>query len=128
VANFTKLAATAKRLIDANGRTVTITKQGSVPANSNQPWRGQNSTIAGSVTGTAVFVSTEPGSLGIQWLNPDNTKRGDQVAFFAANNDGGKELETYDTITDGDKVWKIVRAQLLAPADTRLIYIFEVAR
>jgi hypothetical protein len=128
VADFVKLAATAKRLIDANGRTVTVVQQGNTPADSDKPWRSADATNRASVTGKAVFVSTEPGSLGAQWINRENVKNSDQVAFFAANNDGGKTLEDFDLIVDGSINWKITRAQLLAPADTRLLYVFEVDR
>ena len=130
MANFIKLAATVKRLIDKNGRTVTITKQGKTPTVAAQPWRGQsaNPTVLDTVSGKAVFVSTEPGSLGAQWMNRDNTKRSDQVAFFSATDAGTVALETYDTITDAGSQWKIVRAQRLKPGDTSLLFVFEVDR
>lgn len=124
--DFVKLAATAKRLIDANGRTVTVRKQGSTPVDPAKPWRGQSTPEADSVTGKAVFVS--PSDLGYVVENQDNVKRADQVALFSANDDGGKALETFDTIVDGSVEWKILRTEVLKPADTRLIYQFEVSK
>lgn len=124
--DFVKLAATAERLIEANGRSVTVTKQGKTPVDPNQPWRGSSTPVLDSVTGIAAFVS--PGDLGKVVTNVDQLKRVDQVALFAANNDGGKLLEDFDTITDGSVIWKIHRAELLKPGATRLLYLFEVGR
>lgn len=129
MADFTKLAATAKRLIDANGRTVTLTKQGVDDSGDvTKPWRTVATPAADSVTGAGVFVATEPGKLGAQWFNPDNLKRGDQIMFFAALNDEGKNLQEFDTVTDDGTVWKIVHTQLLSPATTKLLYQFQVRR
>ena len=130
MADFTKLAATAKRLIDANGRSITLTRQGVTEGDPTKPWRTVSSPVAEEVTGAGVFVTTEPGKLGAQWFNTDNLKRGDQVVFFAALNDGGKSLEEFDTVTDSldGTVWKIINAQLLSPATTKLLYQFQVRR
>lgn len=123
MANFVKLAATAQRLIDKNGRTATIVKQGSTPVDATKPWRGQDTTHLAQVTGKAVFV--EPSK---RVANVDQTKRAEQVAYFAANGDAGQALETFDLIVDGSVIWKILRAELLRPADKKLLYIFEVSR
>lgn len=126
MADFVALAATAKRLIDANGRTVTVTKQGSTPGDPTQPWRGQSTPVVSEVTGKAVFV--DPSTLGALFQNVDNVKRGEQIALFAASNDGGYSLETFDTLTDGTAVWKVEETKLLAPASTRLLYMLRVSR
>jgi hypothetical protein len=123
VADFTRLAATAERLIEKNGRTVTVTKQGKTPTDSTKPWRGLSTPGVASVTGKAVFV--EPSKL---QRNEDNVKRAEQGVYFAANNDGGQALETFDTLLDGASTWKILSAELLKPASKKLLYIFAVAR
>ncbi len=130
MADFTKIAKTVKRLIDANGRSVTLIKQGVTEADGTKPWRSDPAPAAESVTGIGVFVSTEPGKLGAQWFNPTNLKRGDQVLFFAALDDDGKELQEFDTVTDSldGAVWKIVHTQLLSPGLTKLLYQFQVRR
>jgi hypothetical protein len=121
VANFTKLAATALRLINANGRTVTIVHQGNTPTDPTKPWRGEDTTVRASVTGTGVFTSLEA-------LNPDNTKREGQMLLFAASADESNDLEEFDQVVDGARYWKIVRAEVIGPADTRVLYKFEVSR
>ena len=123
MANFTRLAATAKRLVDKNGRSVTLTKQGKTPTDATKPWRGLSTPTVSTVTGKAVFV--EPSK---EQRNVDNVKRADAVVYFAANNDAGQALETFDTLLDGTTIWKINRAELLKPATKKLLYILEVAR
>lgn len=124
--DYVKLAATAERLIEANGRSVTVTQQGQTPTDPTKPWRGQSTPVRDSVVGIAVVV--DPATMGYEVQNVDNVKRADMLVLFAANNDGGKSLENFDTITDGSIVWKILRTQVLKPGATRLLYIFEVAR
>lgn len=126
MADFVKLAATAERLINANGRTVTVVQQGNTPADVDKPWRSATTTARASVSGKAVFVSSS--DLGYVVNNPDNVKRAEQVALFSANDDGGRSLEDFDLIVDGSVNWKITHAEVLAPADTRIMYLFEVNR
>jgi len=126
LADFVKLAATAKRLVDKNGRTATLIKQGNTPTDPTKPWRGLSTTPVASVTGKVCFVS--PSDLGLVQENLDNVKRTEKVALFAANNDQGKLLEGFDLIRDGATDWKILRSELLQPATKKLLYMFEVAR
>lgn len=124
--DYVNLAATAERLIEANGHSVTVTQQGQTPTDPTKPWRGQSTPARDSVAGIAVVV--DPATMGYEVRNEDNVKRADEIVLFAANNDDGKSLENFDTITDGSVVWKILRTQVLKPGATRLLYIFEVAR
>jgi len=128
VADFTALAATAKRLIDANGRSITVRKLTDVPTDSAKPWRGASRAVQDSVTGVGVFVSTAPGELGFGVVNEDGLLRGRKVVFFAAADDGGKLLETYNEILDDSTLWRIVDYQILDPGDVRLLYMFMVER
>lgn len=124
--DFTKIAALAERLIEANGRSVTVTQQGSIPVDATEPWRGQNSAPQDTAVGEAVFVDSSNSGYGM--LNIDNVKRGNKICLFAANNATGKNLEDFDTITDGSSAWKIVRTEVLEPGATRILYMFEVSR
>lgn len=40
MANYAKLAATAQRLIEKNGRAVTLSRRGEIVSDNNKPWRG----------------------------------------------------------------------------------------
>ena len=127
MANFVGLAATAKRLIDANGRTITVIKWGSASRDADKPHRGRREYRAAEVSGAGVFV---PRTLSLASRAEDVegvTRKGDYF-YFAADNDDGELLETFDAIEDGGAIWKILSVELLAPADTRVLYQIEVAR
>ena len=122
MADFNKLALTAKRLIDANGRQVTLIKYGNDPADSDKPWRGRNDYHEAEVVGFASFVSDS------FLKNVDSIKRESNFALFAAEDDEGNDLETFDVIDDGGIIWKIIQTELIAPATKRVLYQFEVKR
>lgn len=126
MADFSALAATAQRLIDANGREVSVVKRGSYAQDTDKPWRATDDYPETVVTGKAVFVSGS--DLGHNVRDAENVRRADKVALFAADNDGGNHLEEFHVIVDGDAEWKITNAEVLQPADTRLLYLFEVER
>ena len=126
MADFVRMAAVAQRLIQANGRTVTIIRHGKNPQDTDQPWRGSSEYPVATVTGIAAFVAAS--DLGYKVRDAENVKRADKVALFAAADDGGQPLEDFDVIQDGDAVWHIVRCEVLQPGSTRLLYMFEVAR
>ena len=123
---YTEMAAVAEELIEENGRDVILVKQAATAGDPAKPWRVTSTPATTTVTGKAVFVA--PGDLGIAVNTVDDTKRTEQVALFAANNDGGEELETFDLVRDGAEDWRILRAELLKPGGTRLMYMFEVRR
>jgi hypothetical protein len=128
VANFVALAATAKRLIDANGRAISIVRLSQVVSDPAKPWRGPaapRGAAATTVPGRGAFVVLGGSGLGIKFKQdlPDS-----EVCLFPASDDAGQLLEDFDEIIDGPNRWKIVECQVLQPADTRLIYFFQVAR
>jgi len=101
-------------------------QQGSIPVDPSEPWRGQNSSPQDAAIGEAVFI--DPSNSGYGMMNINNVKRGNKICLFAANNAIGKNLENFDTITDGSAAWKIVRTEVLEPGTTRILYLFEVER
>lgn len=122
------LAATAKRLIDKHGRTVTVVKHDSnTVADPTKPWRGTSTPVAITVTGKAAFVPRTfiLASFGQDF---DGVLEEGEYALFAANDDGGNDLETFNVMKDGGKDWKIMRTELIAPGDTRVLYMFQVKR
>jgi len=115
------MVALSKRLIDANGRTVTLIHQGQTPLDSAKPWRGLDTYHRARVSGPAVFSKSES-------TNIDNMKRERQSVLFAASNSNGEDLLEFDQIQDGGSVWKIESGELIGPANTEVIYKFEVSR
>jgi hypothetical protein len=126
VANFPAAAALAKRLIDANGRVISLVRLSQVAANPAQPWRGPSAprgATATTVTGRGCFVVLGGSELGIKFsaIEPDS-----QVCMFPASDDGGYDLTEFDEIVDGSTRWRIIEAQVLRPADLKLMYFFLV--
>lgn len=121
------LAATAKRLIDKHGRTVTLLKHGSTPADGNKPWRGVSAPVDATVTGKAAFVP-RTFILASFAADFDGVLEESEYALFAADNDDGELLETFNVMQDGSRDWKIMRTELIAPGDTRVLYMMQVKR
>ena len=127
MADPVKLAATAKRLIDANGRTVTLVKHDSVPSDPDMPWRGVSTPVAATVTGKAVFVPrTQALASFAEYI--DGTLTEGEYALFPASDDDGYDLELFDVMIDDSVNWKIVLTEIIAPGDTRILYMFQVKR
>lgn len=124
--NFVKLAATAKRLIDGSGRTISVIREAAVVVDSSQPWRSDPTPVTTTVTGKAAFVSAGSG-LGITFIT-EAVRRGNQVCMFPADDDGGNDLTKFTKIADNLVEWQILKAEVLQPAETKLVYLFEVSR
>lgn len=122
-----KLAATAKRLIEKHGRTVSIVKHGSTDASGTKPWRGVSAPVVATVTGKAVFVP-KTFVLTSFTADVDGVSEEGEYALFAADNDDGENLETFNVMQDGGRDWKLLRTELIAPGDTRVLYMFQVQR
>jgi hypothetical protein len=127
VVDSIKLAATAKRLIDANGRDVTVVKFGSTPADSEKPWRGQKVPHETEVTGKAAFVPKTQIITTYAEIQEEVRREG-EYALFAADDDGGYDLRSFDAIVDRGQQWRILKTEVIQPADTKILYLFEVSR
>lgn len=131
--DFTRSAATAKRLVEKNGRDSTLYRKNRTPSDPSKPWRGSGS--AAPVTMGPVKVAyVPPGGAGFGQLlqDVDGTLRraADQVGLLAADSiaalspapaelDPGK----YDSIADGSgQAFRILAVETLKPADTPVLY------
>ena len=143
MADFVKAAATAKRLIEANGRSVTFFKLNRTAADPTKPWRGPTldadptSALEGSkVTAKAAFVPASGSGFGRDARDRTTAAQRQeggaggtlvrdikQIALVAASSmPSGTDLELFDAMRDGDRVWKIQFANILAPATTDIIW------
>lgn len=130
MADFTKLAATAKRLIEANGRSVTVRRLNRTPTDPAQPWRASEDPRAGatSVTVKACFVDpTSASRLGFLVQDTELVSRLAQVALVAATSTA-EVLEGFDELTDGGQSYRIDGVDVLKPADVKMIYVLKLAR
>jgi hypothetical protein len=119
--DYVALAATAERLINANGRDVTIVQKDRTPADANKPHRGggASDTSVGPVKAVIIPFSAD---------DVDGTliRRNDKRAYVAANDTGVSLIEQFDTLTDGSDTWRIEAVDVINPGATRLLYDIQL--
>jgi hypothetical protein len=124
--NYVRAAATAKRLIEENGRTVVLYRKVRTPLDNSKPWRGPNPSADSAIVGTvkAIFypIEEEDEKGGI-------LRRGEEKMMIAHDSLAVPEdLEDIDHITDNGKLYKVVKACPIGPGDVRIAYEFIVKR
>lgn len=133
-------AATAKRLVEANGRAVTLFKVNRTPDNASEPWRGTSTPpnapdggleipdvivafVPASGGGFGKLVADAGGSLSVAF---------DQVGLMASDSlptgTTFEDVEQADTIRDGDDLWKIVTRGHLRPASKSILFVLGLKR
>lgn len=122
--NYERLAATAQRLIEANGRTVTLFKKDRAPANPSQPWRGPGEEPEGTLSPVAAIVPVRGTGLGKMTKDEKGglSRNADMVALIASSSVAGVDLAEYDSLLDREQLFKIVEREELNPGSTSLIF------
>jgi hypothetical protein len=127
--DYIKMAALARTLIGANGRSVTLRQLVTTPANPAKPWRGSTDPDgAGAATTTVQAISVPPGSvreLGLQIDSPALVQSSSSI-FIVAPPDPPQDLSVYTELIDDAKVYRIHRADELRPGEVTLLYFLEV--
>ena len=134
--NFTNLAATAKRLVEANGRSVTLLKENRDPDNASEPWRGTGTApvaLQGGDTQTGIVAFVPASGSGFGRLASDSggglQVQLDQVGLLAATSVPGIDVEAFDRLLDADGThWKIVTRGKLRPATTTVLWVLGLKR
>lgn len=139
MADFVKAAATAKRLVEANGREVVLFKRNRTPDNAAEPWRGVSGVPTApegglSMTVTMSFVPHFGSGFG-KMVTDDGSGKGtqfDQIGLLASTSlPAGRtflDVEQCDTIRDGDNIWKVERREHLRPADDSILFALGLKR
>lgn len=129
--DYNKLALTSKRLIDKNGRNITLTKLGAGIADPDKPWRGtQVVTETDPVITKGVFaigntsIPTESRGLAFDWVDSELLKVTRHVCIVAA--EGLPVLDEYKVMHEEGqtKPWNIIWGQCLQPGTKRILYVF----
>lgn len=132
MADYVTLAATARRLIRANGAPRTLVKAGAVPADSSKPWRGADDPRGDDAeTATAYALAVNPSgaaSLGLKSISEDLLKRTSAILVFEAPLSGITDLRTVDFVRDGDGESRVTFVETLRPAAVDLLHFVGVAR
>lgn len=128
--DYTRLAATAQRLITSNGRSISFVKLDEVSADPNKPWNGPG--VADTVLPlSGVFVPPNTvrqfglSSLGEGTEFKDLITYSEQVIIVAQ---GDNDLRGYTKVVDRSVNWGIIGLQVLRPGDTSLIAFVGVRR
>lgn len=121
--NYPRIALVAQRLIDQNGRSLTITLRGRTPSDPTKPWNGPADASSKTIVVTGVVVpdsQTDP--------KGDLVRQGKRVAYIAALDTDPALVEEYDMLHDGADTWKIVSVDILAPGPIRLLYTLHLTQ
>jgi hypothetical protein len=121
--DYAALAATAKRLIDENGRDVTLTRKDRTPVDPAKPWRAGGTTDTTIGPFRAVVVPYTEEEMGGTLI-----KRGDRQALVSGLDGSTNLVEQYNTLTDGSDIWKIEAVDIINPGDTRVVYTLQLRK
>lgn len=123
--DFVRMAALAKKLIEANGRTVTFV-QLAAPTDPAKPWRADAPVVAASVTQKAAFVSLSSRHLGIELTQEQLNSRANELVLAGAA--PSLDLLHVNQIIDGTETFSIEWVQTVKPADTAVFYAYGIKR
>lgn len=124
-----KLAATALRLLNDNGRSVTFIQHDTTPEIAAQPWDGPaapRTTPASTLVLSAVFAHPRfVDRLGLTIEVDDLIRRSEQIMIVSQ---GTNDLSIFQEVLDGTTYWKITGVEILRPGDTTLLGFVGVRR
>lgn len=128
--NYVSLAATAERLIEENGRDLTVIQAGETAANPAEPWRADTPAGESRITVKGVIVEFDN-----EDFDGTLVRRGDKRAFIAHNSivdaagaGESTELEGFDRLLDAGAEWKIVSVKAIHPGDIRVVYDLQLRK
>lgn len=126
--DYVSLRAVAEKLIDTNGRDVTLRRLNRTAANPSEPWRGPGAGVPTENTVRAAifnFLETE--------VDGELVQRGDKQAFIAASaaeDAGVTQVEKDDMIIDPEDEtdYQIVQVDTIVPGPLRVLYIAQLRK
>lgn len=119
MATYVKLRATAQRLIQKNGRTITYRQKGGTLVDVTKPWLGTTGDT--TLTPKAAFIDYEQSDVRGQLV-----QAGDKQVLIAADDLPGITPGNQDSIEDGSIRWGIVSVNAIDPSDAPIVYEFHV--
>lgn len=129
--DYTRLAATAKRLVEKNGRTLSLYKRSRTASAPLQPWRGtvEQDPAGAGISVIGVVVPAAGSGFGrARTVDGTLAESFDEVAIVAAASlPDGVELEGFSNLVDDSRSWKIDGVEKLKPGDTSLLYVLRLS-
>lgn len=131
--DYVALAATARGLVEANGRQITLRRLEDAPSDAAKPWRGAtNPASPADATATPYGVAVPPSSatsLGMSTQDNDLVKRSTQIFIVTPAQGETQDYSTFHELVDDDnEPYRIVGVEKLRPAGVVLLYFIGVAR
>lgn len=128
--DFIRLANTAKRLIDENGRSITVNRKSTTSANANRPWGSTVTTNADTLTTIALEASSMgQGAGGRKTYITQEVLRQDQKSFLInAIDSTGKDLTLFDELIDNEENYSVETVDIFQPGSVILLYEFIVIK
>jgi hypothetical protein len=129
--DFARMQALAKRLIEANGRSVTLRRMERTPTDAAKPWRGSAARAVPEDTATVIGVFLDTISsryLGLT-IQRDGEEQGEQQLFLVATTSAPtKVLSSFDELLDGTQLWNIKALNVLRPGDDEIFVAFKATK
>lgn len=127
--DYANMLLVAERLVEANGRTVTVTREDRTPADPAKPWEGQ----ADPGTDSALALLAVLLEYDTDEVDGTVIERSDMRALVAAKSaddaaGAAVDLTTYDHLDDGADHWRIVGARKVKPGAVVLLYDLQLRR
>jgi len=130
--DYAALAVTARALVEANGRQVTLRKLATTPADAGKPWRGATDPASpAAATATPYGVAVPPSSatsLGMSTQDNDLVKRSEQIFIITPVEGETNDYSEMTELVDGGEPYRIIGVEKLRPATVTLLYFIGVAR
>jgi hypothetical protein len=129
--NYTNFRNLAERLIEENGRTLTLVKldEGN-PVDVAEPWRASTEADEISFDVLGVFIKYEKDAIDGEFI-----MQGDKQVLIAAKSvedESGSAaeiaIEDYEEIVDGGQRWRIMDVDLIEPGPSRVLYDLQVRK
>ena len=129
--DYVKLATTAKRLVEKNGRSVVLTGLEGSSVDTDKPWLGPMDAVGVPLPISGVFVPPNTiRQFGLTALG-HGTEYIDLVDFseqIMITFPGETDLRQYRTLVDNSQDWRIIGIQSLKPGDITLLAFIGVRR
>ncbi len=127
--DFNKSRATAKRLIEANGRSITLISDPTAPASASEPERGPDfSTGSTEATVIGAFVPAAGSGFGKDVMRvpgAESLHEFEEFILVAATSleaVTSVDINNFDRVRDGSTMWTLGMVETLRPADDEIIY------
>ena len=129
--DYTKIAATAERLITKFGRDVVFVNANKVAADPQKPWDGSLSSGDTPITFKAAMVPPNTvRQFGLTSLG-EGTEYRDLVTFseeILIIYPGDNDMRQFNHVLDGGVRWTVIGLQVLKPATVQLLAFVGVRR